>query len=77
MLKHNVLGCLQQVPGLDLQVAVDQRGGHFFGEDVQREDALALEIGQDLVAPGPNFHLRSRCCAEAQPTAATCGRQRC
>jgi hypothetical protein len=52
-------GILEQVPRLDLPVAVDQRGGHLLGEDVQREHAFLLEIGQHTERQVPGLDARS------------------
>ena len=39
------VGCLQQMPGFYIEVRVDKRGGHVFGEDVEHEYAGMFEVG--------------------------------
>src|SRR5262249_40065315 len=50
---------LQQVPRLEIQILIDQRGGEVFREDIQREDSLRMQVGQHLLPPDQN--LRRRC----------------
>ena len=46
---------LQQMTGLDVQVAIDQRGGHVFGKHIQHQDPLVFEVAEHFVAPAQDF----------------------
>ena len=50
---------LEQMARFDIQVLIDQRRGHFFGEGIQDEHPLVLQIGDDLLAPADDFGGRS------------------
>ena len=48
-------GSLEKVSGFDFKVAVDEGGGHVFGEGVEHHGAFADHVGEDLVAPGEDI----------------------
>ena len=45
---------LQQMPHFHFEAAVDERSGHLLGEDVQCQNALALQVAEDLMPPNEN-----------------------
>ena len=50
---------LEQVARFDIQILIDQGRGHFFGEGIQDEHPLVLQIGDDLLTPADDFGGRS------------------
>ena len=42
---------LEQMARLDIEISVDQGGGHVLREDIQHQDPLAFQISQHLAPP--------------------------
>ena len=46
------------MPSFDLQVTIDEGSGHLFWKDIHGQDAMALQVHDDLLSPEQNLGCR-------------------